>query len=407
MKHTRSNLLRTSSDPIFFKLNTEKTPEEHLALEKKHGNNSKYRIWNNKIENAFLILQSERFYYSNELINNDITKVSQSNFTYLKETFILFQKINRTYKISYQYIPSEEFEKTLKSYFLVSNLESYLKIKKGKLVDLYFNILYRSQYDKVNAPNKVSFNIKQLAELMNISTDVLEKEKGFSRLKDKISLKFKKGLLPHLENDILGLNLEFIKGVNAKYKNIPVISWNKKNDIELKEIKEKTYNDLFYTELIKELSINYKENYQEFDLDAKSVTKGFLNWIFSSKDYKIKVSKYISVYADTQGNKKEVEVRAAEFFANLIDIGNYNKQETLIFFKEGIYSYKIPTYTAVTPFIIRKHSDIREFIVTIEHYHQYIQHHYGKLPEVKRLETLKGVKKGFKLPIHKINKNKN
>ncbi|MBE7649008.1 hypothetical protein G1K75_11845 [Tenacibaculum finnmarkense] len=407
MKHTRSNLLRTHPDPIFYKLNNEITQEEHLRLEKKYGNNSKFRVWNNKIENAFLILQSEMFYKSNEVYNENITQISHSNFTYLKETFILFQKVNKTYKISYQYLPSEEFEKTLKNYFLVSNLEIYLKIKKGKLIDLYFNLLYRSQHDSLKRTNSVSFNLKELAELMNISTAQLENEKGFSIIKNKIKLKFKKQFSPYLEKEILGLNLEFYKGTNAKYKNVPVISWYLKSEQELKEIREKTYNDLFFTELIKALSINYKENYQEFDLNEKSVIKGFLKWILSYTDYEIKVSKYVSVFADTQGNKIDVRKRAKEFFINLTNIGMHHAEEHFIFLKEDVYYYKIPTYQKTVPFIQGKHTDIRELIVTLEHNYKYIQYHYGEMSNRKRKEKLKLPQKEFKIPpLFRSNKNK-
>ena len=320
MKYDRKNLLRAHSDPIFYKLNSQFTKEEHLIREKDNGNDSEYRVWKNKLENALLILQHESLYIPNEKISENHKKISHTNFTYLKEVSILFKKKGRTKKFYYQYIPTPEFQETLERYFLVTNLVNYLNIKKSKLSDLYFNILYRSQNQESNS---VNFNFKFLAELMNISTKKINEEKGWSYIKQNLIRKFNHKFKPNVEDEITGIKLKFIKSNKSNYNNIPVISWDSKKIETLEETNKIIYQDLFYTKLIKDLSINYYQNYQTLELDNEVIMKGFLSWMFTYEDISIKQGKYLSIYADTYGNKVNIEEESKDFFFKLTNLGTY------------------------------------------------------------------------------------
>jgi hypothetical protein len=359
MKVDRKYLFSKHDDPLYFKIRDNISQEEHLNLQKKHGNMTKYRVWDNRFENALLILQHEKFYFSSDSFTqetienkNNVAVVELNNFTYIKELKIRFEKRNKTKKIIYVYKPTEEFERKLYKLFVNINLNNYLKLRRPSLEDLYLKLIYRIRNESHKGNNKIYYNITELAQLMNISTNTLKKEGGFSDLKKKINNKlnkyiFKKhlGLQQSLfDKEFPTLKFDWEKGKNSqgipvRYANVGVFTWKIKSEKDVLKEEKIIYNDIFYTKLLQNLSENYNDNYGRFVTDKNDLMRGFLNWMLSEQDYKIKQSKYISIYSDTRGNKNNSEEQANDFFIKLMKIGGYNKSHNFLLYSQNTFLF--------------------------------------------------------------------
>ena len=380
MKYDKTNLLRTHKNPVFYELKSELSEIEHLELEKKHGKDSKYRVWKNKLENALLILQSERFYFSEDAKENNISEVTLNNFMYIKEISVAHIKTGKTKKLLYKYKPTEEFETKLKNLFIVTSLESYLNLKSKNLTDLYFRLTYNIQHYDKKRINAITYDFKSFAELMNIKIDSIEDENiknGFSNVKKNINRKFNKDFLPIIKDETLDLKLDWIKGKNAKYNNVPQISWVNKTIEEISAIENKVYGDLFYTELLKTISKNYYQNYKQHVLNNNDILSGFLEWVFSYDDFEIKESIYLSVYANIRGNKTTdinmIKQNATLFFGNLSSIGSWNKKHSFVGYTDNLFFLTNPKTNQT-----RSIRGIKEFILEVFNSYDLYKHYYSK-----------------------------
>lgn len=324
----RPSIFSKHKDPIYYKLRNEISKKEHLALQKKHGNMSKFRIWETKFENALLILQNERFYFSNDSVQNNSTIIELNNFTYIDKLKIKFEKVKKTKKIIYVFTPTKEFDNALKKLFLSINLKTYINLRKPSLEDLYLKLLYRIKMETRKNNTKLMYNIEELALLMNVSIKTLGQKKGFSNLKSNINRKLNKhifdvtmgGYKKSKIEEFPSLYFKWEKGANCKYANIGVFYWSVSTEEEKKK-ETFLYKDLFFTELLQVLSINYIENYDKFSPNKEKLTFNFLLWLLSDEDYEIKTSKYVSVFSDIRGNKINSKRYSVDFFAALIEIG--------------------------------------------------------------------------------------
>jgi len=348
MNVDRADVFRKHKNPIFFKIFNQKSKKEYIALEEEYGNISKYRIWDNSFENALLILQYEKFYFSDEKKQDNTTIVELLNFTYIKSLKFKFVKKGKTNKIIYQYIPTPEFERNLYKLFTNINLSNYIKLRRASLEDLYLKLIYRIRNENAKKNNELYYNIKELALLMNVSiTNIDNKEKaGFSNVKKNINRKIKKYFFENIHGhdksifnkEFPNLKFEWKRTYSnkkySKYKNLAVFSWKMKTNNENVKLKNTIYNDIFFTKLIQKLSENYVINYQKFQIDKKELKVSFLNWLISDMDYDIKISKYISIYSDIRGNKNISKRKSIDFFNALIKIGNINIEKNIVNFNK-------------------------------------------------------------------------
>ncbi|SEC67723.1 hypothetical protein SAMN04489761_3474 [Tenacibaculum sp. MAR_2009_124] len=324
MKIYRTDLFKKHDDPLFFKVSS--TPkEELLRLEKEHGNMSQYRCWNTNLENALFVLKYENIISSYKSKSGDEERITLNNFAYIKELHLVFKKVGKTKKIIYQYKPTEEFEFSLRKFFFNANITTFLALRSSSLEDWYLNLLNRIQVQQYTGNTKpIYYKIVDFAKLLNISTQRLEanEKDAFSDVKKKINRKFKKTFLPKVEKEIMGLELNWRKSENSKYYNVVEISWIKPSEESLKENKKSIYEDLFLTELFKNLSVFYNENYLSLESDMETKTNKFLKWLFSYNDLDIKKGKYISVFADIKGKHSKLEEKAHDYFVFLGDMQN-------------------------------------------------------------------------------------
>ncbi len=334
MKVDRTNLMRTHPDPLFFKV-SDMTKEECLALEKLHKKDSSYKVWDSFLENALFILKYEKTITSYSSKDEMGDRVTLADFSYIKE--LSYIKGPRR-KHFYEYIPTEEFENSLKSFFINGNIDTYILLRKTSLEDFYLKLLNRIE-DQEKKSNYILYKFREFAELLNISTDALDnadstKKKTFSDIKKKINYKFNKNFIPKLNGQIPDLSLSWIAPEYSKVKSIPKVSWRKRSEKELTERNNLIYNDIFYTELFKELSSFFYANYGYLQHNEERQMNDFLTWLFSMDNFDVKKSNYISIYAKRKGDKKNLEAEATDFFSNLIEIGNRNKLKTFIWYKD-------------------------------------------------------------------------
>ncbi len=384
MKVDRSDIFAKHPDPIFFRLRHELTKKQHITLQEKNGNLSSSRIWDTKFENALLILQNEKFYFSEENSNKDVTVVELKNYTYIKTLKIRFEKRNKTKKIIYIYQPTEEFEKTLYKLFLSVNLDNYIKLRSPSLEDLYLKLLYRIKNENSKNNNKIYYNIEELAELMNISTNNINDKRGFSEVKSNINRKLKKYFFDvngtykksKFTSDFPTLNFTWEKGTSTKkkirYASVAVFSWDKINQQTIKENSNKIYKDIFYTKLLQELSINYLDNYARFEIDKNKLTVNFLNWLFSKKDYNIKTSKFISVFSNIKGNRIDSRELSVNFVSDLMTIGIFQEKHQFITYKNELFYF----HNKETD-VIYEYKELKNLIYHITENINYFKKYYG------------------------------
>lgn len=364
MNWNKSKLRRTHESPIFYKIFDKKTKEEHLLLEKKHGEYSEYRVWDRTIENALLILQNHKFYFTEEFKREELIDVSLKNFVYLKEVSVNKKKVGKTWKILYRYKITEDFEKLRDKYFVTTNVEHYKKLKSKGLTSLYLNLMYKINYFSTQGKNIIYYSIVDLGALMNISTERLGDKRGFSDIKNKILKKWNSHFVEIVSEDIKGLNLSFQKGDNSRTNNIPTISWGVQTKEYLKKKETEIYEDIFYTNLFQKLSTNYQYNYCSFETGYNKLISGFLSWLFSSEDIKVKGSIYLTVFSEVKGNKyttKAVEDRSKVYFTHLSIIGGYNQKKKFLRYENEKYYFKNPNLG-----IEHEYQDLRIFVNDVE-----------------------------------------
>lgn len=354
MNRKKNKIFEKHEDPIFYRIN-DLSRDELDDLEATHGRTSKYRIWNTKFENALLILQKETIIHSYALNTIDTDRVSIEDFRYFKKVVFQTQKRGRARKIIYQYMATEEFESSLIRFFTNVNLQTYLLTKKAHLDDCYFELLNRIHSFEYKGKYELYYNIIEFAKTLNISTNALLEEQAynkellpkqkpqrgaFSDLKYKINRKFKT-FQSLTEDDFHNLKHEWVyaKGDRkSRYKNVIKITWTPKSEEVLREERRKIFEDLFYTELFKDLSMFFNNNHKVFELNDDVVVIKFMEWLFSAEDYDVKKSKYISIFVDTRGNDYDkLDTKAVDFLSMIISAGDWNRKSPFLGYDKGTY----------------------------------------------------------------------
>ena len=332
----RSFLFKKHSNPLQFRLSKE--PKETLIeLEKKHGRRSIHRLWDSYLENALFILNKETVPFSYVTSNKTEKRIVLQNFTYIKSLEAVFKKTNKTYKVFYEYEPSVEFAENLRKFFLPLNVNTYITLRAKNLEDCYLKLINRIQGEEVKQNYKILYGIKEFSDILNIDNSRLSSPDGFSDIKKKINYKFRKRFTPYVLKEIPELNLKWIKGDGAKYPNVAVITWKKKSFAIKQKETDETHDDIFFTELFKDLVKFFQNNNFKFEENEDIILNGFLSWLFSFKDFEIKTSKYISEHADHKGSKKNLEKEAKEFFMHLSDLEKKQSEFQFIKCINGIF----------------------------------------------------------------------
>jgi len=181
-------------------------------------------------------------------------------------------------------------------------------------------------------------------EEQNHNKNLLPKQKpqrrAFSDLKYKINKKFNT-FRSLTEDDFHNLKHEWVyaKGDRkSRYKNVIKITWTPKSEEVLREERRKIFEDLFYTEFFKDLSLFFNNNHRVFELNDDVVINRFMDWLFSAEDYDVKKSKYISIFVDTRGNDYDkLENKAVDFLSMVIAAGDWNRKSQFFGHEKGTY----------------------------------------------------------------------
>ena len=135
MKIDRKELFKEAADPIYYKIKG-RSRAELKALEKEYGNMSEYRCWDTNIENAFLILQNSSIHKIYKVSNEDKSeKITIDNFRYIDTFHVLFRRVGKTKKLVFQYEPSKKFEESLKRFFYLTNINTFIELRSSNLED--------------------------------------------------------------------------------------------------------------------------------------------------------------------------------------------------------------------------------------------------------------------------------
>lgn len=215
MKLDRSDLFRKAENPIYYELQN-KTEEELKDLERLHGNMSEYRCWDNNLENALLILQHINIHSSYKTKLNNSEKITIKNFRYIKSIHIFYRTVGKTKKIIYQYEPTEEFEQSLRKFFLLTNVNKFIALRKSNLEDCYFRLFNQIQDEELNNNDKIKYSFESIAELLDIDLSKSLQKNEFSDKKYRINSRLKK-FIEVVGNDIKGLTFRWEKGKNSNY----------------------------------------------------------------------------------------------------------------------------------------------------------------------------------------------
>lgn len=329
---------------------------------------SEYRVWDSNLENALFILKYEHILSTYKSSNEYENRISIEDFSYIKKLHITFQKKNKTKKILYEYEPTPEFEHSLRKFFFTANVKTYIKLRRYNLDDWYLNLLNRINKHDMNGYNELRFSINDISKYLNISSNALSEDsnikKGFSDVKKKINYKFKHNFIPHVTDEINNLTLDWQAGNGCKYKNVAIVRWRSKTQEELKIINKEIYDDLFITELFKDLSSFYHKTYSVLEYNLEKKTNLFLKWLFSYTDADIKISKYISNYSDHKGRTDNLNAKATKYITNLSQLMVLMVQKQFVRYdneKFLLYSFKEAKYIEYNSlheviFLVQKHS---------------------------------------------------
>lgn len=374
MKIDRKELFKEAADPIYYKIKG-RSRAELKALEKEYGNMSEYRCWDTNIENAFLILQNSSIHKIYKVSNEDKSeKITIDNFRYIDTFHVLFRRVGKTKKLVFQYEPSKKFEESLKRFFYLTNINTFIELRSSNLEDCYFKLFERIQDEELKNNTNIDFGFKEITELVGLKVPDEYTENKFSDIKKKVNNKLKK-FIAVVKNDIKELSFDWVKGDNSRYKNTVSFNWVGKTSQEKSIEKRKIFDDLFYTELLKTLSSHFSNEYPEYAAQEELQVNLFIRWFFSLNEeiMNFKISTYVYVFASLWGTRtnKDIKDEGRRFFVDLCC--TYAK-----FFKEGASYSKYIYYTKGSFYLYDKKHEalyntdtLKEFIV-----HLYQQRNY-------------------------------
>ncbi|WP_143569851.1 hypothetical protein [Tenacibaculum agarivorans] len=373
MNHGVENLKRKHPNPIYHKYSG-RSKEEAEMLQEKHGRVSAYRILDSRLENALLILMHEGTLdtYLSKSEYAEIIKLS--DFRFIEDIQVVIEKRKKAKKLTYLYKLSEQFEYSLKKMFFNANISTYNTLRKKNLEDWYLKLKNRINICSNRGENQIVYSIQELAQVMNISTETLGKKGGFSRVKNRINDKFNNTFSPAVTNEIEQLQLSWVKGKGARTYNTPIVKWKNKSKEELKALNNIIYTDIFFTELFKDLSVYYSNNYEKFSHGEAIIYERFLLWLLSPKDYEVKTSKYVSNYVDYKGRHDDVQRDAISFFEKIINIGKINLVEKIVYYNDGRYVFKNKFKGQEFEYL-----EIKDLFFELTQHYKFFESHYMKL----------------------------
>ncbi len=341
----RNNLQKKHPDPYVFKRSN--TPKITLLLMEEEdpvGN----RLWDSVLENCLFALANENIVSNYKSTYNNTQRVEVKSFRYLDGISFKKIKVGRNYKNIYQYKISKHFEKNLNNFFFHINVETFIKARKINVDDFYIELNNRISTLSFKKKSEYKMGFLDAAKLMGISTE--EVDKYFSKIKVKINAKLKK-----LENiiekkEILNLKFEWIRGAEARYKNVLSISWDIKDQEIEKRKTQNTFDDIFLKELYQNLSEFYLNKYS-MDHSLEMITSKFLFDFVLNEDFtSIKESKYMHYYVEIKGTnyvkESQIKAYAEQHFKKLARIGEINRKNNnkIICFENGNYFIESKTY---------------------------------------------------------------
>lgn len=373
MRHGEENVKRKHPNPIFHEVSG-RSKEESERLQKEFGRVSKYRILDSRLENALLILKYEKTLDTYMTKDEFADIISLKDFRYIEELDVIIKKTGKTEKLNYQYKLNEKFEFNLKKFFFNAQINHYNTLRESNLGDWYLKILSRITSESKKGNSKIYYNIEELAKVMKISTNTLHKKGGFSQLKKQINNKFKNKFLPIVGEDIKDLELKWIKGEESRYQNIPVIHWRRNNDELNKKVDQMIYNDLFYTEFFKDVSLYYFNNYDKFSKYDDKLNSAFLDWLLDGSDYEIKIGYYVANYADILGKHDDIQKLAIGFLDKLGQLGKVNAIYKILYFENGKYVFHNKTRNNT----YLRYTEIKDFLNELIDNFKFFEEHYSK-----------------------------
>lgn len=379
MKIPRTALVAKHKDPIYFKVSS-KTEKELIELEEKHGKMSEHRIWQSVFENTLFILKYEKILGSYLTKKNDTKTVSINDFSYIKSLHLSFKKTGKTKKLIYHYQPTEEFEQSMTKFFFNINLKTFIEVREHNLDDWYLSLMNRINNENLKGINKLEFTIQLFSDLLNVKNSTLydqNSERAFSNIKRNCDKKFNEKFIPIVKNEIDNLKLNWIKGPKAKYSNIAVVSWRGENKIEIKKKNDAIYDDLFYSEYFKELSLFYNNEYALFETEDIAKYQGYIQWLLSYKDINIKESNYIAIYTKLKGNKKDLDHQCRSFVSSLSQIYSIIcKDPSFIYYEDLKFHMKLIIKNEVK---VYSFMNVKDFMLKFYNERNFFENYYSQL----------------------------
>lgn len=346
LKYHQSHLSYIHKTPFF--LTHDPNAQKLIELEEKHGRNSVHRTWSTILENALYILTNRSFIDDYRVRKQNKTVVETQRFNFIDSIRFEHVKTGKTKKTIYYYKPNPLFEDNLRTYFIGSFTNHFASLRQNNLDDSYLNLLNRINNATSNKLTGIQFSIGAIAEILNIS-----EYKRFTQYKRKVTDKFET-LKPFLDSHFKGLELTWIKpsSVTAasaliesiavphnkvNYENIALITWELYTKEEVATSNQKTYDNIFDTELSRNIIKAYFDTHEGKLLNAEEENKkdSFYKWVFSSKDMQLKKATYITTYGAIKKHQISVEQHASSYLKTLVYISTIQEKHNCIQFEKN------------------------------------------------------------------------
>tara|TARA_R110000744_G_scaffold380545_1_gene501904 strand:- start:2784 stop:4154 length:1371 start_codon:yes stop_codon:yes gene_type:complete len=346
LKYHQSHLSYIHKNPFF--LAHDPNAQQLLHLEQKHGRNSVHRTWSTVLENALYILTNRSFIDDYRVRKQNKTVVETQRFNFIDTIRFEHVKTGKTKKTVYYYKPNPLFEENLRTYFIGSFTSHFTSLRQNNLDDSYLNLLNRINNATSNKLSGIQFSIGALAEILNIS-----EYKRFALYKRKVTAKFDT-LIPFLDSHFKGLQLTWIKpsSVSAtsdliesivipnskvNYENIALVTWEIYSKEETAKNNQKTYDNIFDTELARNIIKAYFDTHEGKLLNADEEDKklSFYKWVFSPNDMQLKKATYITTYGAIKKHQINIEQHASFYLKTLVYISAIQEKHNCIHFEKN------------------------------------------------------------------------
>ena len=294
--YDRSNLFRKVDHPVQFQDLTEEQKTELLRKEEEEMKSGKqgelsYRIFDSYLENALYILFSRGLQVSGngEILDVDDVKGIMKGGISIQVLTGLWCVVKEK-KILYAYILSEDFKKSLCSYFVKLSMKSFLALRSksfdglySKLVNLKYDLLAQNPPKFRTEPDYTpSFETvcvwAQVAAFTKDGTPI-EPRKRKNKLNE--ALKYVR------ENSDLYFEVQWCNGEYGRSAYIPCFIFSEHDSKEYvrKDEYDKEFKKMFKEELQRQLSRTYRELHK-VPLFTVVNPDDFYAWLSDSKNAK-------------------------------------------------------------------------------------------------------------------------